>query len=173
MSDSFSKDSELFIKDAIKIHGEKYDYSQTDYKRSWDKVVIGCPIHGQFTQQANSHLQGQGCPSCSVYGYDTCKPAALYVLKLGDDFLKFGISNDFNRRFRELRKHCNYVVEVLYVFNYNTGSEAKLVEDRIKNTLKQLGVLSKNEISNGFTETTYLENLEIILNTVNSFTNTA
>lgn len=53
-----------FIKKARTIHGNKYKYDKTIYSRSNQKVVINCPEHGDFRQQANSHIQGNGCPSC-------------------------------------------------------------------------------------------------------------
>lgn len=30
-----------------------------------DKVEIICPIHGNFKQLANQHLQGHACPKCN------------------------------------------------------------------------------------------------------------
>ena len=59
-----SKSQELFLKDAMKIHGNKYDYSKAEYVDSQTKVVIICPVHGEFTQFPSSHLQGNGCPKC-------------------------------------------------------------------------------------------------------------
>lgn len=53
-----------FIKKAIEVHDGKYDYSQVIYKTSRDKVIIICPKHGAFSQQAASHLAGCGCPGC-------------------------------------------------------------------------------------------------------------
>lgn len=53
-----------FIAKAKKVHGEKYDYSETIYKGSMDKVEIRCPIHGVFKQTPNVHLRGSGCPLC-------------------------------------------------------------------------------------------------------------
>jgi very-short-patch-repair endonuclease len=53
-----------FIKEAKAIHGNKYDYSQVEYKNSQTKVKIICPEHGEFEQSPNSHLQGAGCPKC-------------------------------------------------------------------------------------------------------------
>lgn len=42
-----------FIKLARKVHGDKYDYSQTEIpKRNADKITIICPEHGQFRQFA-------------------------------------------------------------------------------------------------------------------------
>jgi len=59
--------TEQFIKKAILIHGDKYDYSLVDYKHSQSKVIIICLIHGEFEQSPSSHLSGKGCPKCKVY----------------------------------------------------------------------------------------------------------
>lgn len=56
--------TEEYIKKARQKHGNRYDYSKTVYVRSRDKVTIICPKHGQFEQQAASHLMGSGCPVC-------------------------------------------------------------------------------------------------------------
>ena len=56
----------IFIDRAIKIHENKYNYSKTDYKTSKDKVIIICPVHGEFVQIPDSHLNGCGCQKCAV-----------------------------------------------------------------------------------------------------------
>jgi hypothetical protein len=56
---------ESFIKKAKALHGNFYDYSKVVFKRNKDKVIIICPKHGEFLQEANSHLQGFGCPACN------------------------------------------------------------------------------------------------------------
>lgn len=53
-----------FIKRAKKVHGDKYDYSKTNYSNMNTKICITCPIHGDFTQIASAHLHGNGCPKC-------------------------------------------------------------------------------------------------------------
>lgn len=53
-----------FVAKAIARHGNKYDYTQTEYINSVSKVTICCPIHGPFEQLAAGHLRGQGCPMC-------------------------------------------------------------------------------------------------------------
>ena len=53
-----------FIEEAIKIHGNKYDYSKVDYKNNKTKVCISCKEHGEFWIRPDHHLQGQGCPKC-------------------------------------------------------------------------------------------------------------
>lgn len=63
MSERKTKDA--FIKDAMSIHGKKYDYSKVNYTNCHTKVCIICPIHGEFWQRPNDHLsKKQGCPYC-------------------------------------------------------------------------------------------------------------
>ena len=61
---SSSKSPKQFLQDAKKVHGNKYDYSKAKYVDWQTKVVIICPVHGEFTQFPSSHLQGNGCPKC-------------------------------------------------------------------------------------------------------------
>ena len=61
---NLSSTSEIFIKQAKEIHGDKYDYSKVEYVNSHTKVCIICPEHGEFWQKPNSHLLGNGCPKC-------------------------------------------------------------------------------------------------------------
>lgn len=53
-----------FIKKAVEIHGAKYDYSLINYIDTKKKVIIICPIHGEFQQAPYSHLLGSGCNKC-------------------------------------------------------------------------------------------------------------
>lgn len=56
---------EEFISKAIKVHGNKYDYSQVIMNGLHNKVKIYCKKCGKyFYQEANSHLYGRGCPNC-------------------------------------------------------------------------------------------------------------
>ena len=64
-------DTNSFIKEAKKIHGDKYDYSKVEYVNSRTKVCIICPEHGEFWQKPNSHLNGNGCNLCSKPIFDT------------------------------------------------------------------------------------------------------
>lgn len=53
-----------FIENAKIAHGEKYNYDSVIYVAARKKIKIICPEHGTFTQQADSHLRGYGCPKC-------------------------------------------------------------------------------------------------------------
>lgn len=62
---SRTKNIEQFINDAIKIHGNLYDYSKVNYLNSSEKICIVCKEHGEFLQTPNSHLMNHGCPICN------------------------------------------------------------------------------------------------------------
>lgn len=53
-----------FIKKAIKIHEDKYNYSKVNYINSKSKIIIICKEHGDFEQCPGDHLKGRGCPDC-------------------------------------------------------------------------------------------------------------
>lgn len=56
--------TEYFLKQARKVHANKYDYSNTQCFNATNKLEIHCPIHGKFKQSAVQHLKGRGCPRC-------------------------------------------------------------------------------------------------------------
>jgi G:T-mismatch repair DNA endonuclease (very short patch repair protein) len=49
-----------------KIHGDRYDYCDTEYQTTHDIVMIKCKEHGSFQQSPHGHLHGQGCPRCAI-----------------------------------------------------------------------------------------------------------
>ena len=57
--------TEEFIKEAKKIHGDKYDYSKVKYKNTKNKLIIVCKEHGDFEQIPRNHLLGSICHKCS------------------------------------------------------------------------------------------------------------
>lgn len=96
-----------FIKSANVIHKNKYDYSKVKYNNNKDKIIIICPIHGEFINSVNSHLVGRGCSKCSNslkgYPYNKWEKAGLvsknfesfkiYIVRCWDEnesFFKIG-----------------------------------------------------------------------------------
>ena len=66
--------TERWIEKAKSVHGNKYDYSKSEYISPYDNVIIICPKHGEFKQKASYHLSGNGCPKC---GYEKVSSALL------------------------------------------------------------------------------------------------
>ena len=58
--------TQWFITKATAIHKRKYAYDKTVYVRSHDKIIIICPIHGEFKQTPTNHLTGYGCERCAI-----------------------------------------------------------------------------------------------------------
>jgi hypothetical protein len=58
-----------FLQESIKVHGNKYDYSNVYYHNKNTHVEIICKEHGIFRQLPSIHLNGSGCPKCAGKGY--------------------------------------------------------------------------------------------------------
>ena len=56
---------EQFLEKAHTLHGDKYDYSMSNYQKSNIKINIRCKVHDTvFSQTPASHFAGRGCPTC-------------------------------------------------------------------------------------------------------------
>lgn len=66
---SYSKttSNEDFIKACVDVHGDIYDYSETKYKGSSERITVICKKHGKFKQFATHHARGCGCPKCTKF----------------------------------------------------------------------------------------------------------
>lgn len=66
LSGAFHKwTTKSFIDACNYIHGGRYRYDKTKYVRRDQKVIITCPVHGDFEQTSGNHLYGYGCPVCA------------------------------------------------------------------------------------------------------------
>lgn len=64
---SNTKTTEEFIDEAKKIWGDRWIYTDAEYKKGQEKISIICPIHGKFWITPNNHIHKsnpQGCPQC-------------------------------------------------------------------------------------------------------------
>lgn len=112
--------TEGFIEKATSVHGDRYDYSRTEYSKSSAKLSIICRAHGVFVQQANSHLNGRGCPTCA----DTDRGAKRRTPK-----------NIHIARFRS--KHGDK-------YDYSNLPETFLSDDKIEIVCKDHGVFMQS-----------------------------
>lgn len=92
------------------VHGEKYDYSQVEYKGSKTKVKIICPKHGEFWQTPAKHVHSrQGCPKC---GDESCSRKRMLTK---EDFIqraktRHGDKYDYSK---VIMKGCDKEVEII------------------------------------------------------------
>lgn len=80
--DNTKRTTEQFLAEAHLVHQGAYDYSKSIYKNANTKLIIICPVHGEFEQQPASHLKGMGCRKCAAK-----KRASTYRLT-ADDFIR-------------------------------------------------------------------------------------
>lgn len=64
-SGNFNINNDDFINQANEKHKNFYSYKESLYKTMKEKIIIICPIHGNFKQTPEKHLKGQGCLICS------------------------------------------------------------------------------------------------------------
>jgi hypothetical protein len=57
---------EEFIKRCNIKHNNAYSYDKTVYKTTRDKIIVTCPIHGDFITLADNHIRKSGCPKCGA-----------------------------------------------------------------------------------------------------------
>ena len=148
--DSDRSNTEEFIQKTKEIHDNKYSYEKTEYSGALTKVIITCPIHGDFQQLPNSHLNGRGCPSCAYEsnpgGYTNNKeeykeqPAILYhvrftVKETDEAFEKIGITvKSVKDRFSQISKNHELKLEVINEYP-TTLYEAIEIEKQVKSYL--------------------------------------
>ena len=107
--EGIKKSHEDFIKDCLKVHGNRFSYDKTFYKGTFNKVTVTCRTHGDFNVKPSNFLNQKGCPKCSFLdrGYSRtdfvsrCKRnnsglGNVYIIKCYDEnevFYKIGIAS--------------------------------------------------------------------------------
>lgn len=78
--------TENFIKKAKLIYGDKYDYSKTIYSKAKNKIIVICPLHGEFLQRGDHFLNGHGCPKCTGFNKNTKELIEQFKLVHGETY---------------------------------------------------------------------------------------
>jgi len=90
--------TEQFIKKARNTHRVKYDYSNSVYKNSNEKIEIICPIHGSFFMTPKNHLRGSNCQKCSRKNRKTTKKFVFDSIKVHGDKYDYSKVKYFTKR---------------------------------------------------------------------------
>lgn len=111
---------EDFVKMAISIHGNKYEYDKSAWRGSSNKTKIFCKqCNDYFEQIGTNHLAGHGCPVCNLVGFDSEKNFArnpeladerckLYYIKINGSY-KIGITKQ-----NLSQRYCGQEFETLF-----------------------------------------------------------
>ena len=169
------KAKETFIKKANKnlifdfnrIHNNFYNYDKTVYKKSSLRVIITCPIHGDFPQTPNSHKLGKGCPDCGrenntptwshtewqkagekSKNFDNFKVYILRCWNEDEEFYKIG--RTFTSIFQRYKNRFSYNYEIILEQELSAKEcYEKEIKTRSKNKENKYKPIKK---FNGYTE---------------------
>ena len=147
-----SMTTEEFILRSKKKHGDLYDYSNTKYITSDDKVKIRCKIHGEFESDPPKHYRlGYGCPICTGCGVSFAQLEWLHHIESttgGDIIYKGGKHNKeesfrFNNKLYRVDGFCeetNTIYEFLGCWYHGCLKcrDETIVHPWSKKTMKQL-----------------------------------
>lgn len=142
---------EAFVEKANTLHNTRYTYDDVVYVRNSVKVIIKCPIHGDFQQQPSNHLMGQGCPDCQKNGYSQHKPGYFYILTHGN-ITKVGITNrEIEFRVKAVSRSSGKDFLIHAYCYFSEGAHAfKLEQESLKYLASKY--LQVGEIFDGYTE---------------------
>lgn len=121
-----------------------------------------CVCGNIWESRAPMVLFGRGCPSCTVYGFDDAAPGWSYILDFGT-YIKFGITNDLDRRLKEHLKNGDYTVVKTKL--YERGLDARNWEKNIKIIFGGRYVTDA-VCADGWTETLAPEKLQRLVETL-------
>jgi len=134
-----------YIEEVNRIHENKYDYSKTKLGLTRNKIIIICPLHGEFQQTANSHLRGNGCPFC-VFESNGEKTIKKF---LDDNNIKYVRQKTFNgcKRKKKLRfdfyvPSLNTCIEFDGIQHYKStsrfGGDIGYIKNKINDKIKNI-----------------------------------
>lgn len=103
------------------------------YKGQRSKAVIACSCGREWEATVHSLVTiGSGCPSCAGYGCNPSSRGTLYTLCKSDrSSVKIGISNDYERRLKELKKNTPFNWECIALIHHDDGSLIKSMEKHL------------------------------------------
>lgn len=169
--------SDVFLKRVLEIHKNKYSYNSLDVQEInvtgiETFININCKDHGWFRQKVNNHLNGAGCRACAEYGFNTSKPAIIYIL-LSDcqNVVKVGITNrDVKTRLKEINKKSPFVFSVFDTFKVDIGKHALDIETNILRVFNK-NMSPVNSVFSGSTECFHIDGFNYLHSVLEEISN--
>ena len=128
-------------------------------RNHWEVFCPVCETTGKSF--ASNLLKGYRCCSCGTF-----RQKEAYINLIKEDFgyvaVKLGIANKSEVRLLNQNSCCIYEVENFGVWEFETKKSCLAAERECKQTL-ECGILTREEMPDGYTETTWLYNLDKII----------
>lgn len=128
-------------------------------KRYW---FVSCPECGETGESLSGNLQrGKRPCACSTH-----RQQEAYVNLVVDDHdvvvaIKFGIANNSRQRIKQQNSRSVYSLKLHSVYTFPSVEQCKKAERECKQEI-ECGMILKRDMPDGYTETTWLYNLEKI-----------
>ena len=147
-----------------------FDYSKVQYVNNNTKVLIIDPDYGEFSITPNKFLNGQGNPLRS--GKDQ---KYSYISLVLDNMLplavKYGVETIKGIRTNQQNRNSVYDIVRIKTFKFNTSEECKAAELECKKLFQKEtrklynrnGLISKQYMKDGWSETTNISNTDMII----------
>lgn len=126
-------DHDEYIRRCRNVHGNLYLYGNVKYSGMARKISIICAVHGEFSQEAWSHLRGSGCPKCPL---NRDQPTSLYLLKSCNQQVKIGYSIEPELRLSQLQRDQPFSAKLLKTWTLPDTPAAREAESAIHKRLE-------------------------------------
>lgn len=109
-----------------------------DYSNAGVRSEFECSKGHRWVAIPDNVLRGKGCPECAEYGFNPKYSASFYTIRIFsdcDDYIGFGITRDIQTRMSyhsRAIKRKGFSKEILDVYNFKSGHDAKVLEDLVK-----------------------------------------
>lgn len=158
------------VKHTMELQGNNHVIKRIDGKFNGVNSILirECPLHGEYSTKILNILSAwQACPMCHN---QVQKQAYIHNILDGDNLiaLKFGITNNHKKRIEDQNRDSIYSVELYGLWEFPDIQSCKDVEKEIKRKI-ETSYLSKEQVKDGYTETCHPSNLQIIIDTYESF----
>lgn len=128
-----------------------------------------CPTHNHNFSVTWTSFKGgtKGCKYCNTSAFRTDIPVNFYIQSLDDRYIKFGVTNrKVERRMIEQQRESVFTHRLIKSFRFSKGEYASKLEKLIK-TKYECGVVSRDDMRDGYTETLPFEALPEIITITN------
>ncbi|MDC3512330.1 GIY-YIG nuclease family protein [Escherichia coli] len=128
-----------------------------------------CPTHNHNFSVTWTSFKGgtKGCKYCNTSAFRTDIPVYFYIQSLDDRYIKFGVTNrKVERRMVEQQRESVFTHRLIKSFRFSKGEHASKLEKLIK-TKYECGVVSRDDMRDGYTETLPFEALPEIITITN------
>lgn len=150
---------EKFFSTGVFHEDTKFSRHRMNGKWYWK---VECPVCNEIGYSQSQHLQ-RGNRACECGNY---KQKFSYITLISDNDIpiavKFGITRSKDLRIKYQARETSYDLQQIGIWEYSDKQQCVTAEKVCKKDLT-CGILNKEEFGDGYTETTYVYNIDKII----------